>query len=351
MEVFGPDVASEFVIFEQGGEAAGICLLVYRTVLHGPVPIRKVYVNTAGEPEGGVCIEFNHVLCRTGYERAVISRLAEYLKAQPWDELVLSGFCQGEMLTQLVGSFSGLPVDTNWRSSYYVDLAALRAEGREHEAALPHKWRQHVRQSKRYYDTYGELAVQPARDVDEALAMLDQLAELHQRTWTGRGEPGSFRAAPFVAFHRALIRRTFPQGGTELFRVSAGSECVGLRYVFIANGRVYCYQAGLNYHNEHHHCRPGLTAHTCAIRHYQRRGLDQYDFLAGDTEHKRALGTHSRQLAWIVIRRGGKMRAWLTLRGIKRAVVSLVRGIGGHGPAAGGHCGTRGEAGGETEKA
>jgi hypothetical protein len=37
----------------------------------------------------------------------------------------------------------------------------------------------------------------PAAAVEEALAWLEELAELHQQTWTARGKPGAFASERF----------------------------------------------------------------------------------------------------------------------------------------------------------
>ena len=79
---------------------------------------------------------------------------------------------------------------------------------------------------------------------------LDELAQLHQNRWTGRGKPGVFASSRFIAFHRDLVARAFPSGGVQLLRIRAGAMVIGLLYNFIYKGRVYFYQGGLRFSDD-----------------------------------------------------------------------------------------------------
>jgi CelD/BcsL family acetyltransferase involved in cellulose biosynthesis len=325
MEVFGPTLETEFLVFEAGTGTVAVCLLVARTVWNGPFRVRRIYLNTSGEREGSPMMEYNNLLCREGWEKKVADALVLHVRSRAWDELVLDGFCEGQPLQALEAALAALDEEVTWHPVRYVDLQVLRDSGQDYDAALSRKWRQNLRQSNRRYEISGPLKIDSASDTAEALAMFDRLTEYHQLTWSRRGQSGGFAAAASTAFHRALIRRAHPLGQVDLFRVSAGSECVGYRYTFVAQEKVYCYQSGLNYHPGDGHFRPGLTLNALAIRHYRDRGLREYDFMAVDAEYKRALGTHSRRLGWISFRRGFKMRLWKLARALKRRLTAKYR--------------------------
>ena len=321
LETFGAVLKPEVLVFESHEQVVGTCLLVRQTAWRGPLRVKRIYLNTAGEDEAdSPCVEFNNILCREGWEHAVAAALFSYLKLEPWDEIAASGFCKGPVLDALAAVFADFRHEVTWRSSYYVDLARLQESNTNYVSALSRKWRQHLRQSIKLYEQTGALRVEPSRGVSEALEMLDHLSALHQRTWMERGKPGAFASPRFLDFHRRLIRRSVPKREVELLRVAAGHQTVGFRYNFLQRGKVYCYQSGLNYHKDDRY-KPGLVVHSCAIHHYQEQGLREYDFLAGDAQYKKSLSTNSRLLAWVLFRRRNlKFRAIEELRAIKAAV-------------------------------
>jgi CelD/BcsL family acetyltransferase involved in cellulose biosynthesis len=318
LETFGPVLKPEILVFESQEQVVGTCLLVRQTAWQGPLRVSRIYLNTAGEDEAdSPCVEFNNILCREGWEHAVAAALFAHLKPQPWDEIAGNGFSKGPMLDALATVFADFAQEVIWRSSYYVDLARLREVNASYDTALSRKWRQHLRRSMKLYEQIGELRVEPSEEVSKALEMLDHLSALHQRTWVGRGKPGAFASPRFLDFHRRLIRRSVPKQEVELLRVAAGQETVGFRYNFVQRGKVHCYQSGLNYHDDDRY-KPGLVVHGCAIHYYQKQGLNEYDFLAGDAQFKKSLSTNSRPLAWVLFRRRNlKFRAIEDLRKIK----------------------------------
>ncbi|HEY2134133.1 MAG TPA: GNAT family N-acetyltransferase, partial [Acetobacteraceae bacterium] len=98
------------------------------------------------------------------------------------------------------------------KPSWYVDLDAVRASGRGYLDRLIANTRQQIRRARRLYEQRGALSITRARDVGEALDMLDGLAALHQPYWIGRGHPGAFSYPFFVRFNRRLIMAALPHG-------------------------------------------------------------------------------------------------------------------------------------------
>lgn len=176
----------------------------------------------------------------------------------------------------------------------YLDLAALRAEGREPMAAFSANTRQQLRRSLRAYAAQGPLAIQRAPDAATAHAWLDALALLHQQTWIGRGQQGAFGNSFFLRFHHALIDRA----PIEILRISAGEAVIGYLYNFRHQGQVHAYQSGFDYQAATRHQKPGLTCHWLAIALHHREGASTYDFLAGADRYKRSLANASRDLYW-----------------------------------------------------
>jgi CelD/BcsL family acetyltransferase involved in cellulose biosynthesis len=135
------------------------------------------------------------------------------------------------------------------------------------------------------------------------MAWFDEMVSLHVESWRARGEEGAFPPEG-QRFHSALVRRSFGASDeafrASLLRIRFGQETIGVLYFLEHHGRVNFYQSGLSYADDSK-LKPGLVAHTLAIRHYTERGSLEYDFLGGEAEtarYKRSLSTDSRDLVW-----------------------------------------------------
>jgi hypothetical protein len=160
--------------------------------------------------------------------------------------------------------------------------------------------RQQIRRSDRAFAAFGPLAIAAAETEAMAHAWLDEMAELHQATWTARGQPGSFADSFFGRFHHALIGRGMPRGEIALLRVTAGDRVVGILYNFRLRDRMLAYQSGFAYDGADARFKPGLTCHRMAIEMAARDGVAVYDFLAGDDRYKRSLADGANTMLWLL---------------------------------------------------
>jgi CelD/BcsL family acetyltransferase involved in cellulose biosynthesis len=272
--------------------------------------VNRIFLNTSGEDEEEeACVEFNNLLCVQGYEHAVATALRDHLAGERWDELVLTGFAPGTMLDSLQRVFSATRNKVQAQASAFVDLAGLRSAGKRYEAAISPRLRTYLRQNLRMYSETGEIRLARAESAVEALSMLDELAALHQKSWTERGRRGAFSSDRFFAFHRLLIERCQEKGLVDLFRLSAGSQPVGLLQNFVWKGKVYFYQSGFQYQEDRRY-KPGLMTFVYTIQHYLEAGYDSFDFLAGESQYKRMLTNDGATLFWVVLQQSNlKMQA------------------------------------------
>ena len=156
----------------------------------------------------------------------------------------------------------------------------------------------------REYERFGTLALESATTPEQAEAFLSRLIGLHQAYWQGKGLPGAFANPFFVQFHTRLVRSRFGDGAIQLLVLRAGDRIVGYLYNFVDRGRVYNYQSGYNYDL----CakpsgRPGLVAHALAVEFNRAQGHLRYEFMAGDSQYKQALGIGSTEMVWLVAQR------------------------------------------------
>ncbi len=319
MEAFGALLQPRILVFRRDDAVAGICLIVSRRQRRGPIPVRCLYLNAAGEDEADeTCLEYNGLLCRPDDRAAVVTALGDWLAGEAWDEFAAPAL--GEPIVP--DALSTCRIERSDKSSHFVDLTAFPPTIDGYVGALSRNSREQIRRSLKLYRQRGELRVQSAATVAEGHAFLEQLAALHQASWRARGEPGVFASARFAAFHRGLVARALPAGNVLLLRVTAGAEPIGLLYGFQQAGKFYFYQSGL-VTSDDNRVKPGLVAHACAVAHCAGTGLKEYDFLAGDSQYKRSLSNGARTLTWLVFRRNGLRLAAIDL--LRAAHTSLRR--------------------------
>ncbi len=325
LATFGEDLNPDLLTFVREGDAVGCCLLVWRVVWVRGIPLRRVYLNCAGENEAdSTCIEYNALLSLPDCGELVAKALVSFLKKRSWDELMLSGVVEQEAVRILAGALGGYEVSET--PARYVAFAPLREERRDYLSTLSAKTRKHIRRTERsFQEIGGACSVHLAGSVDEALEMLRQLAELHQARWTARGAAGCFNSAKFTRFHSLMIQRHFDR--VMLLRLQAGAATVGLLYCFLYEGWVYHYQSGVCYSLDSRES-PGLLTLYYAIGACLERGeLKGFDFMAGDTEYKRSLTADSdhKPLRWFVVRRRTvPTLLYLLLRALKEKYVKAV---------------------------
>ncbi len=121
----------EILRVSHGRQLIGACVLAWRQQRTGPVWIRRVYLNAAGEDqweETGT--EFNDLLCLTGREKQVADAVRRHIDSRGWDEFVLNGCRRSESIQALLDAFASHQQTGIVDEAQYVDLAAVRESGR-----------------------------------------------------------------------------------------------------------------------------------------------------------------------------------------------------------------------------
>ncbi len=320
VDTFGPAVAPELVTVLRGSEPIGCCLLVWRLQWVKGVPLRRVFLNCAGEDEQDTTwIEYNALLHVAGGCGDVVTALLGHLQTRGWDEFHLPGCLDDEAVSRLVSAFAEAEVMV--RPTRHVSFDALRSKRQDYLASLSAKNRYHIRRTERQFEELGgRCQVDIAGTVDRSLAFLDEMARLHGERWTQRGDAGRFSSERFSRFHRRFIERHHDR--VLLLRLRAGEQTVGVIYCILDHGWVHHYQSGFNYGLDRRRS-PGLLTICHAISAcLSRSDIAGFDFMSGDTEYKRALTSHgvSGALRWHVLRRSTvRNRIFLGLREVKRA--------------------------------
>jgi hypothetical protein len=295
---------------------------------YGFLPTKAIVLNATGNPYfDKLTIEYNSMLVDT---RAIPEKdsLFGFLATLPWNEFVLSGVSQ-----QFVSNFDLLgnsnryfPVITDRISeSHLVDLQKIRESRMDYLGLLSANRRSQIRRSIKEYEKDGKIQCQQAASSEEALSMLNELAALHEQVWRNRGMTGAFSNKYFHQFHNDLILNHFDTGNIQLLHIFNERETLGYLYNFIHCRKVLFYQSGLNYSAGNQY-RPGLVSHYFAILHNAAQNMDSYDFLAGDADYKKSLGTNSLPMYWIrLIKNNSRYRLETNAIRIKQTIKTFLK--------------------------
>lgn len=282
-------------------------------------------LNEAGDDRVDATIEHNGFLCDEGLQEEVLSTFLDFVTREfpRVDEVVISGI--DSSLLERLRDRPGWNWTPNWSSNcYFLDLKALRSSEAPLLDSLGRRRRYQVRRSIRAYESFGEISVERAENLDDAFAMYSELRDFHDAHWKSRGEDGAFGTEERRNFYSALITNGVQKGSVDLVRVSAGDKPIGLLLNLKANGRVYYVQSGFNYALEPKR-QPGYVTLVLAIQRYASEGEDCFDMLAGHEDYKRELATEFYELHWGSFRRDRlKFRVESMLRRLTRNFVHFV---------------------------
>jgi len=290
---YGSQIPHHFLVGYQGSSPVAICLITEsRQPQFGPLTIRTLHVGTAGEADAdSVCVEFNTLLVRfedhAEFVTLIQRHLADYSRC---DAISWDGFDLAELPAEML---NGPQWRTIIKPSFYFDLRRVRAEGAEPITHLGDSTRKTIRQNHRDLGTVEVDWSETPRQAEEYFA---ELVALHQSRWQALGEAGSFASRPFREFHLDLLHQLVPQGRAAMVRVRTGGKTLGCTLLHIDQNRALVYQCGWT--TETAAKSPGVIKDYCSLSECLRRGFDAYDFMAGDSIHKRRMTTDQGQLVW-----------------------------------------------------
>ena len=202
-------------IATKGAEIVGLGVFVpVRQRRHWIIPARTLRLHESGEPAlDALFIEHNGLVADRAHASAVWAAMLGLLgRGGTWDEVVLGGLEHhtAELSIEAARARRRPVIVRAQRRAAHLDLAALRRSGRRLADALSRNTRHQLMRTRRLYAAIGPLSLRAARTADEALAMLEQLKALHQKSWRRRGEPGCFATPIFETFHRDPDPRPLP---------------------------------------------------------------------------------------------------------------------------------------------
>jgi hypothetical protein len=253
------------------------------------------YVGATGEYDlDDIVIEHNGILVSNTMPVKSIP-LGNIFKALDVDKINLPGITE-ENIEELNEHVDSGPwkVSSASISTYYVCLEKVRKNECNYLSLLSANKLRQIKKSTSIYSSKGVIQIELPPDIISALALFDKLVVLHQKEWIRRDKNGAFSNNYILNFHKELIKNHYNEGKIRIYHLYNSVETIGVVYGFISQNDFLYYQSGFHYGKDNR-CKPGLTCHSLLIEIMANEGLRRYDFLAGDVQYKRSLGTDSYQ--------------------------------------------------------
>ncbi len=266
-------------------------LLVITKVHRRGFPVTQLRLHQTGDPEEDqIWTEYNEFLIDDSHRETLYPALMQYLKlyVKGWDELII-----GAVEKRQLNYFSSLDLRQHelWQApAYSVDLSSIKSSGKNYLETLSRNTRYQIRRAIKRLNSSSPIQMERATSVEEAGDFFNAIGPLHMQRW---GNTASGYSNPkFVGFHQTLIKQSWPAGTIDVIRFTANDKVFAYIYNFIYRDQVFFYMSGIDYVNSEL-SKPGLIAHALCIQHYIDSNKTCYDFLGGDSQYKRSLGSHS----------------------------------------------------------
>jgi CelD/BcsL family acetyltransferase involved in cellulose biosynthesis len=267
--------------------------MVPGTIRNGTGPDGAIF-----ELIGGGVSDYQDALFAPGYEAASMPQVLA------WLEQMNRQHCDRCRLEQLP-EFS--PFVTAPLAQRCFDQVAtgdvcpvLPLSAQEFAGCIPTTQAAKVRYYRRRADRRGSVSFQTA-DRNNWPELLDDLLELHRRSWNRRGQSGVLADATVERFHREVAPELLRSGLLRLYRLTIGQRVVSSLYVLMHRARA-CYYIG-GFDPEFSDVSPGTLLIGHAIERAIGEGAAEFDFLRGQERYKYSWGAKDRPTYRCVLQR------------------------------------------------
>ncbi|MDX2505277.1 MAG: GNAT family N-acetyltransferase [Gammaproteobacteria bacterium] len=310
------------------GRLVGIGLFVSRDIKRRVFfRARAMYLNEYPFDGRNMVIEYNGLLTDREHEEASYIETVNHLLSEykSYDEYVFGAIDED---SSPFNSEPSLVEHVNYilyeeSASWSVDLMGFEPGIDSYLACLSRNRRGQIRRSIRLYEKNGELQIDEAENVRQAMFYFEQLKKLHSDYWQSKGKGGSFANPLWERFHLALIKERFDADEIQLLKVSSQIGEIGYIYNVVLDKHVYVIQTGFN-RSLDKRLMPGYVAHALAIVYNRSKGMLIYDLMHGESLYKHILCNRSRKLRWIVIQR---KRLKFSIENFTVGLVRSLRGL------------------------
>jgi CelD/BcsL family acetyltransferase involved in cellulose biosynthesis len=183
-----------------------------------------------------------------GCERAAAAALAGALleRRSTWDVLNLTDMTSGVFLESLTEGLQATGVQARVSPCSIIQIAHLPDTWQEYLAAMHHDRRARVLRLRRGAVRKLDAQFRPPQNEAEVRAAVEDLISLHCKRWDSKDEPGAFRSASYVSFHREVIEKCHLQNWVRLYRLEVAGNTAAVLYCYRYRDEVLYFQSGFD---------------------------------------------------------------------------------------------------------
>jgi CelD/BcsL family acetyltransferase involved in cellulose biosynthesis len=315
---FGAGRQLQIHTLHDGGRLVAVLPLFRETIRPGGLWLRTVRVVGCDYTGGTVGLALE-----PAFAEAFVSLVLRHLDHEgTWDILQIGALRSyntvAEPIAQAFARHPGVGHVIVGRQDNWCTLFPLPDSYDAFLASLPGKSRTEISRRERQFREAHKVEVDVVTDPQKVQSVLDTLIALHQKRWTGRGQPGRFGDVGAVEpFHRELAQQLAGQGQLMLLVMKADDNIVSVTYGYDFGSRTLALFGSHSYDPQWQRFGIGRIMYTHLIRHAIGRGSTVIDDGRGVFEHKISLGGQLHgERSLVVVRRGlsTHLRFWAALR-------------------------------------
>lgn len=278
---YRPRAALRIVVAEVDGRLAGVAPLMVATEWRHALPTRVLrFIGDGTFETDHISFVVDRIL---GAE--VVPRLLDAIHRMPWDVAEFNQIPEDGSCTAPLLEFAR----ANWRHNCVVTPSLRRVVPASFDALLssiPPRMRTALRSSRRRLEENHRIEFGLHLDEDELPAALDALFANHASRWRAKGQSGVFQDPRKRVFYQDLSRRLLKRGWLRFYFLKLDGKIVAQEFCFEHDGVVMLLQEGFDY--DLAKLNIGNTLRGMVFEHLISQGLRIYDFLPGESRHKRA---------------------------------------------------------------
>jgi CelD/BcsL family acetyltransferase involved in cellulose biosynthesis len=275
-----------------------VCAVYSDGLLVGLLPLRRAKISGgAGLTHqgfaclGGMITDYNALLVRKGYLKAVFSALRDHLlnTGKPIDfENVLPGSPLAAFVRYLRKN-GYMAVQYESKLTLWTDL---NGKYEDFLRTVPKKFKRNLRQNQNFMDRQGGYEYHRYEQTYDLA--ISSLFDLHTSRWEYKGEGGALASRRIQEFHRWLCSQDSLPFTVEFFTIEHENNIVAILYGFYYGRTFYAYLSGFDM--AHNRISPGNMALNAVVKELFKRRADRFDMLRGEMWYKGVWASHEKTM-------------------------------------------------------
>ncbi|HYO75878.1 MAG TPA: GNAT family N-acetyltransferase [Thermoanaerobaculia bacterium] len=294
----------------------GIAPLALRTVHVRPLPQRYLQFIGSSAP-----LEHFDFILRRGRESEALPAMLAAVQRAKFDVLELANIVPHSPSLPILRD-SGVPFTVI--EDHVAPVLALPADMdgvlARQDKKKSERARYYMRRIERDYPGRWACEVVKSDCVNPAF---DELIQVHQSQWVGRGHAGAFGDAALTAFYRDVAQRLCDRGWLRMYRLVVDGQLVSANLAIVYRDRFLHFVNGTDYSVPVQ--SPGVVLHYNMIERSIAEGVREYDFMWGEESYKYDWGAERRVDLTLTWARSPRARLLKQARRVWRAVRRRVR--------------------------